>query len=301
MRLFSFLFNLLPLLSALSTTQPQVRANNAPSRLNGTFFHVTSGSNENYFLRNNVTSSQLLLTSSNATASITRRLVVALPAGNDGALVYFLPTNTTPVPLNIELVNGTMKSTRKEFSNAGIQADVRFSTNATLGVTIVGAVRALRDYVEGSGTMHEIFNYTLLSHSPSEIRLHRRYINTTTSTESSVPNNGNAKSLTEPGPQIYKSVDLYFSIPPGSSGRFSVIPGNNGSFTPPKIDFIFPSQSHKGTANSQTVRVRVLTNETSLVGFDANKLFLTPEEATTPTLKTLLERLPSTSVDQVRL
>ncbi|THH07535.1 hypothetical protein EW145_g3307 [Phellinidium pouzarii] len=51
--------------------------------------------------------------------------------------------------------------------NVGIQANLSFSANATFDVTIVGAVRAMRDYVEGPGTMHEIFNYTLESYKNS--------------------------------------------------------------------------------------------------------------------------------------
>jgi hypothetical protein len=55
-------------------------------------FQVESGENVNYFLRDNLTTAQLLLTSPKASAGV-QRLVVALPAGNSGALAYFLPLN----------------------------------------------------------------------------------------------------------------------------------------------------------------------------------------------------------------
>lgn len=118
-----------------------------PTPSQPTTFHITSGSNENYFFRDNITTAQVLVTSSSASNSIPRRFVAALPAGNNGALVYFLPANTngnSSTPLNIELINGTMKSATGEDGNRGIQADIRLSSNATLGVVIVGAVRAMR-------------------------------------------------------------------------------------------------------------------------------------------------------------
>jgi len=128
--------------SASFSAKPPLASSPSP-----TTFHVTSGSNENYFYRDDITSAQLLLTSTNASTSTTRRLVVALPAGNNGALVYFLPSTVSSSkepPLNLDLVNGSMKSITGDNGNRGIQADLNFSANATLGVTIVGAVRALR-------------------------------------------------------------------------------------------------------------------------------------------------------------
>lgn len=142
--------------SATSTGRPPT------STTQPTVFHVASGANENYFYRDNVTTAQLLLTSAaSASPNTTRRLVAALPAGNNGALVYFLPIphgshpgppppiggnppSPAVQPLNINLINGTLQSTVAPDGNSGIQADVSFSTSATLGVTIVGAVRALR-------------------------------------------------------------------------------------------------------------------------------------------------------------
>lgn len=131
-------------------------------------FNVSSGGNDNYFYRDNITSLQLVLTSANNTSSDVQRMVVALPAGNSGALVYFLPlsdsistgnstgdttgnstgsgnvTSTGNSTFGISLVNGTLQSTTDEFNNTGAQAELAFTGNATLGVTIIGAVRAMR-------------------------------------------------------------------------------------------------------------------------------------------------------------
>lgn len=118
-------------------------------------FHVASGGNDHYFLRDGRTSAQLVLTSANSTSAV-RRLVVALPAGNSGALVYFLPkdasadagssggNSTSPSLLSVTLVEGSFKSATADYFNVGVQADLAFDRNATLGVTIIGAVRAMR-------------------------------------------------------------------------------------------------------------------------------------------------------------
>jgi len=109
-------------------------------------FQVSSGGNDNYFLRDNITSAQMLLTSANNTNPV-RRLVFALPAGNSGGLVYFLPlanNATANAKLGISVVNGTFKSTTAEFNNTGAEVELTFKGNATLGVTIIGAVRAMR-------------------------------------------------------------------------------------------------------------------------------------------------------------
>lgn len=119
-------------------------------------FHVASGENDNYFLRDGRTSGQLVLTSANNTSAAPRRLVVALPAGNSGALAYFLPkdastdagasggNSTSPTALGVTLVEGSLKSATADYFNIGVQADLAFDRNATLGVTIIGAVRAMR-------------------------------------------------------------------------------------------------------------------------------------------------------------
>lgn len=108
-------------------------------------FQVTSGGNDNYFLRDNLTSAQVLLTSANSTASL-KRLVVALPAGNSGALTYFLPLNNSSsnASISVTLQNSSLESTTNDFDNVGVQANLTFTGNATLGVTIIGGVRAMR-------------------------------------------------------------------------------------------------------------------------------------------------------------
>ncbi|KAI0341534.1 hypothetical protein BDW22DRAFT_1421109 [Trametopsis cervina] len=239
-------------------------------------FSVSVGGNDNHFIRDNVTSAQLLLTSPNASHAPSR-LVVAFPAGNSGALTYFLPLNSSDI--SIELVNGSLSSVAKEFNNSGVQADLHVQGNVTLGVTIIGAVRAMRDYVEGNRTMHSIFNYTLESFNASSVRFHRRWINST---------------VGDP-PLIFHGADLYLSVPEGSPTQFLDEPSENTTISP-TVNIISPAGS------SGLIRVAVVTNETSLVGPGPSRLFLAESTHNTQDLRTASQGLSngnSSTADQV--
>ncbi|KAI1797436.1 hypothetical protein LXA43DRAFT_984433 [Ganoderma leucocontextum] len=273
------LVKVLTLLRICSAAAAQIIPNPTPSLS----FEVVSGGNDNYFLRDNLTSAQLLLSSVNNT-SATRRLVVALPAGNTGALVYFLPSGSNATtsstagniltnPLGVNLVHGSFKSATTDYFNVGVQAALVFEANATLGVTIIGAVRAMRDYVEGGGVMHDIFNYTLGEYNDTSVRLHRQWINTTS-----------------PASSRYNGADLYLTVPAESSARLSVTPGNNGTWTPPTVDIIVPSTAD-AQDSARTLRVTVVTNETSLPGLNTQALFLQNGTNGTQGLGTALQGL----------
>ena len=153
------------------------------------------------------------------------------------------------------------------------------------------------DYVEGSGTMHEIFNYTLASYSSTEVHLHRKYINTTSDL-----------------PRIFQSVDLYLSIPQGSFARLSVRPNTDGTITPPTIDILLPPplnipEGEHRTAGNPTrpanetdrIRIRVVTSETSLAGLSPDNLFLPPQDASTPPISSAFAKLATNISEQVRM
>ena len=100
--------------------------------------------------------------------------------------------------------------------------------------------------------MHDIFNFTLAEYSDTSVRLHRQWINTTS-----------------PNSSDYKGADLHLTVPAQSSARLSVTPGSS-STSPPVVDIIIPP----GSAGNNTIRVTVVTNETSLRGLDTEALFL---------------------------
>ncbi|TDL17991.1 hypothetical protein BD410DRAFT_793667 [Rickenella mellea] len=257
----------LTLLLCLAALQLVVSAQSNSTTLS---FQVQSGGNDNYFIRDDTSAAQVLVTSSNNTSPV-RRLVVALPAGNSGVLAYFLPLNgsgATNSTLNVALQNGSLATTTELFNNTGVQADLSFSGNATLGVTILGAVRAMRDYVEGAGLTHEIFNYTLASSNSTSLHLHRQWINATSTGE-------------------YRSADFYLTAKSGAS--FSVTPGNNGTFTPPTVNILVNGSS------AGIVQMRLVCNETSLRGLSPSELFLPEGKGSTKGINTALQGLANGS------
>ena len=129
------------LCAALSSAQ------NSSSTLD---LRLTAAGNVNVLFRDNVTSAQLLAT---AISGPLQRYIVALPAGNSGSLVYFLAQNSNN--LSVTIRNDSVSSVQRPYNNVGVQAELEFSANASMGVSVIGDVRAMRDYVEGAGTMHE--------------------------------------------------------------------------------------------------------------------------------------------------
>ncbi|KAF8586613.1 hypothetical protein K439DRAFT_1386873 [Ramaria rubella] len=208
--------------------------------------HLTSGGYDNYFWRSNVTATQVLFTSPNVTDR-PQRFVMGMPAGNSGVLSYFLPVNENQ-QLSVQLVNGSLQDAAGDFNNVGAQGHMSFNADATLGVTILGAVRAMRDYVEGNGTMHEIFNYTVTSANSSTLHLHRDWINSTHS--------------------------LDFILTTQDNMAFNITPSTNGTFTPPTVIFHLLDPMKIGL-----LAWMVVCNETTFLGLGPSGLFLNDSQA----------------------
>lgn len=110
------------------------------------------------------------------------------------------------------------------------------------------------DYVEGDGTMHEIFNYTLAGFDETFVKLHRQWINATTS-------------------GAFKTADFVLNTVSGA--RLNVTPSNNGTFTPPTIDILVDE-------GGGTIQMRFVTNETTIAGLSPEDLFLSAGNSTSP-------------------
>ncbi|KAI5813687.1 hypothetical protein BZA77DRAFT_320925 [Pyronema omphalodes] len=215
---------------------------------------VTAEGNINYFLRDETTAAQVLFTDTkNATSGGIRRFLTAFPAGNSGQVTYFHPLNDTSDVFTVSLVNGTLKSETGDHEKVGVKGAMEFSKDSKMGVTVMGATRAVRDYVEGRGVMHEIFNYTLSPvFNESYFQLNRKWINSS------------------------KTMDLTFHA--GENLRFAVTPSSNG-YTPPTIEFL-----RKG-AGPGYANWSVLLNETSLTGLPTTGLFLAENATSTYNFK----------------
>lgn len=137
------------------------------------------------------------------------------------------------------------------------------------------------DYVEGGGTMHSIFNYTLASYNETSVRLHRQWINTTS-----------------PDSSHYRGADLYLTVPVGSPARLAVTLGDNGTWIPPTVDILIPASADPGQAG--VVTVKVVTNETSLPGLDTQRLFLPVNANESAALQNVLQCLSNGESDAAK-
>ena len=174
------------------------------------------------------------------------RLIFAFPRGNSGICSFFSP------------LSGVLATTLDNTSFAAVTADTQ------LGETFIGSVRTIRNYVEGNGTRHEIFNYTLGDYNSSSVQLVRNWINGTT-----------VQYLT------YSAVDNL---------NITVVPNQNATL-PPNVTMTRPDQSRNGT-----VLVTTTFNYTAspdLVGLSSSQLFLnsTPAGAESGLLGTVIDAI----------
>lgn len=219
---------------------------------------------DNYLYRDNVTAAQVVL-SSNASSTKPSRLIVAFPEGNTGALTYFIPsssnasssnstsTNSTSSPLQVGLDSSSLSSVQNASNQTGIAGQLTLNSDVSLGVTLIGSVRTLRDYTEGSGLTHEIFNYTLGDYNSSHLQLVRKWINGTTM--------------------------QYLTFDAVSNLNFSVTPSSNVTL-PPTVIMTRQDQSMNGTLAFSTTFNYTESPTTNGAGLSPAQIFLTPNATT---------------------
>ncbi|KAK9816518.1 hypothetical protein WJX72_001427 [[Myrmecia] bisecta] len=99
-------------------------------------FSELFGGNVNLFYRDNTSAAHTLLTASSESSPGASRLLVAFPADNSGAVLYFNATNNTTAPqFAVTLQNGTLQSVSVNTVNgtaAGIQGVLNFSDDAKM-------------------------------------------------------------------------------------------------------------------------------------------------------------------------
>ncbi|WVR07732.1 hypothetical protein IAU60_004775 [Kwoniella sp. DSM 27419] len=265
----------------------------APGSSDLRFGPVNFASYNNYVYRDNTTSAQIVISDS-ASTSAPSRFILAFPRGNTGALVYFVPlnqssnattssssgdsTNSTSSGLGATLDLGSVTSVTQDNNQTGLTGTLSVSADLEFGVTLIGSVRTLRDYVESGGKVfNSIFNYTLIYSSNSSVVLQRKWINGTT-----------AQFLT------FESVN---------NALINVVPNSNVSI-PPGITVTRPDQSSNATLRfTHVFNFTGTTPETPyvpLVGVGPDQLFLTtPPDNSTPALGQVLNALQGNGTEIV--
>ncbi len=209
-------------------------------------FFVDVAGYENHFYRDDVTAVQVLSTSRNSNQP--QRFVAAFPSANSGAAAYFLPqSNASLSDFSARVRNNTLSSISYPdiTGSTGVKGIIDLTGSASLGVTLLGGVRTLRDYVEGNGLTNKIFNYTLGDYNNTSVTLTYKWINGT------------------------DRMNLTFASLDSSALTFIVRPSVNTT-RPPLVSFNLGS----GT-RSAPLAFSVVFNETLIgQGYDKADLFL---------------------------
>ena len=146
------------LAAALTTAVHGEGAGLSCDTANAQRLHIDDPPVDNYFYADCHGSSHVLV--KNPTSGADRpetqsaRLIVAWPAGNSGAALYFAPKDGPAGSLSIQLRNSStgrslepvyVESADSEHPQVGVSGRLEFSASATLNVTVLGSIRSLRD------------------------------------------------------------------------------------------------------------------------------------------------------------
>lgn len=132
--------------------------------VNATTLYISDPPYANYFYSDRHVAAHVVVTSpipESDLSIIGPRLIVAWPAGNSGACMFFQPADGKNGSLHIELINSTVGSPLAPVNLAldgypgkGIEAVFQLDTAAKLPLSILGSIRAIRDFTEGPSLLH---------------------------------------------------------------------------------------------------------------------------------------------------
>ena len=133
-------------------------------KTDATTLHFSDPPYENYFYSDCNVAAQVVVTSplpGSDLKVIGPRVIVAWPAGNSGACMFFEPQNALNGSLAIKLVNSTVGSplapfyvSRDGYPSVGVKGVLCVNSTAVLSLSILGSVRAIRDFTEGPSLLH---------------------------------------------------------------------------------------------------------------------------------------------------
>ncbi|KAK5046538.1 hypothetical protein LTR84_008341 [Exophiala bonariae] len=133
-------------------------------KVNATTLHLSSQPYENYFYSDCNVAAQVLVTTPLPDSDhkvIGPRVIVTWPAGNSGACIFFEPENAKNGTLAIKFINSTIGSplapiyiAREDHPSVGVKGVLHLNSTAVLSLSILGSVRAIRDFTEGPSLLH---------------------------------------------------------------------------------------------------------------------------------------------------
>lgn len=134
-----------------------------------TTLHLSDLPQENYFYSDCHVAAQVVVTSPQPSSNldiVRPRIIVAWPAGNSGVCAFFEPANGVKGSLSIAAVNISdskqldfvykSSSSAEGLPSVGVSGALQFNSSAKLTIPILGSVRTIRDYTEGSSLTPEV-------------------------------------------------------------------------------------------------------------------------------------------------
>jgi hypothetical protein len=177
------------------------------SELQSTELHLSSVPYENYFYSDRNVAAQMILTSpstGNDLQVIGPRVIVAWPAGNSGACLFFRPENGINGSLAIKLVNSSVGSPLGpvyieggNIPHVGIESVLHLNSTAIMSLAILGSIRAIRDFTEGPSLLHPILQEGIQIRPLEDngVSISRLWLDNTTTTTTTLKSHGSGNIL----------------------------------------------------------------------------------------------------------
>jgi hypothetical protein len=181
--------------------------------VNATTLYISDPPYANYFYSDRHVAAHVVVTSpipESDLSIIGPRLIVAWPAGNSGACMFFQPADGKNGSLHIELINSTVGSPLAPVNLAldgypgkGIEAVFQLDTAAKLPLSILGSIRAIRDFTEGPSLLHPKLQEGIKvgRHGTSGVAITRLWLdNVTTTTVTFTPRASHSVTIKDSEP-----------------------------------------------------------------------------------------------------
>lgn len=139
-------------------------------------FNLDRAGFKNYFVRDDYSAGQILVPNK---PDNVQRFLAGFPAGDSGLLMYFVSNGSS---LSLKLAEDKIQTVDAQKANSdnytAVKGTLDLNQDSSLGVTVLGSARAVREYEEAL-RLHPELNFTVVEHNESKLKLYRKWLNST--------------------------------------------------------------------------------------------------------------------------
>jgi hypothetical protein len=164
----------------------------SPDPNNATALHLKDPPYENFFYSDSNVAAQVVVTTPLPDSDLQvvgPRIIIAWPAGNSGACMFFEPENGRNGSLAIKLINSTIGSPlapihipQHDIPIVGVKGTLHFNTTAVLSLSILGSIRAIRDFTEGPSILYPMLQDIRIEKYENCVSISRLWLDNVTTT-----------------------------------------------------------------------------------------------------------------------